>query len=342
MDSLSSKRGKVEMEGAIASALGWSALPVWLVGIEALCTEGDAAAALPTASAAAATLSAWLGDIDALPTEGAEVVEAYELVSDTEAGGAEPRYNARAKDGGLLFYPAAVEGVAAYELLLGFSFKRISELPGVKRSPKNFEFKYLEEDLDESLVDEDPLMDAPCADDDFMGRAGDAWKERGDTTLKDNEPLVVIAAHLGMPRAVQKILAGGALVDTTCSSGMTGLMHAAKQGELGTMCVLLDAGAKIDAVSPPYGRTALMHAVEAGQCKTANALIHAGANIETRDNNDYTALLLAVKAREPLTGLLLLRSGADPNVKNCWGDTLLHILCGCSAGHDLAVLNPKS
>jgi hypothetical protein len=64
VDSLSSKRGKVEMEGAIASALGWSALPAWLGGIEALCTEGAAAAALPTASTAAAA---------ALPTASAGV-----------------------------------------------------------------------------------------------------------------------------------------------------------------------------------------------------------------------------------------------------------------------------
>ena len=334
VDKLSPKRAKVEMDPDVARVCAW------LGGIDALPTEGTAASALPTEGTAASALPAEGTAASALSAEGAE---AYELKWDNDTDGMEPRFSERASDGGMLFYPAAVEGLSEEDMHNIFAFppgfKRVSDLPGVKQSKKEWNFKWFENDLDESLEDGDMLGDTPYAGD-SMERAGDAWKQRNDKTLKDNEPLVVIAAHLGMPRAVQKILAEGAALEATCSGGLTGLMHAAAQGEEDTMCVLLDAGAKIDAVSP-IGGTPIMYAAAAGRCKEVDVLIMCGANVEIRDNYGCTALLVALKAVQPHAALLLLRSGAEPNVKDCNGDTPLHIVCGRSVGIESAVLNPK-
>jgi ankyrin repeat protein len=59
--------------------------------------------------------------------------------------------------------------------------------------------------------------------------------------------------------------------------------------------------------------------------ETVSSLISRGANVNQRDRNRVTPLLDAMVTMDEEIVTLLLENGADPNVKDCAGDTALHI-----------------
>jgi hypothetical protein len=92
---------------------------------------------------------------------------------------------------------------------------------------------------------------------------------------------------------------------------------------------LLTAGAEVEA-RDPQGFTALHWAAHAGRPMCVAALIEAGANVDVLDHRGRTPLMLALLERGEAAGEksidLLLRAGADADIRDDHGWTCLHHL----------------
>ena len=90
------------------------------------------------------------------------------------------------------------------------------------------------------------------------------------------------------------------------------LRTAAREGNTGTVELLLDRGANIEA-KDRWGQTPLLLAAWRGNTETVELLLDRGANIEAKDIRGLTPLLLAAKEGNTETVELLLDRGAKPH-----------------------------
>lgn len=121
---------------------------------------------------------------------------------------------------------------------------------------------------------------------------------------------------------VDRLARAGANVNPRLSDTLTPLMFAAWHGKLSALEALLKVGAEVDAVDRT-GATALIHAAAEGRLKSCEALLKAGANPNVATTKErYTALFLVAEVKiEPLCKLLL-RFGADPDLKGYEGKSV--------------------
>jgi len=121
-------------------------------------------------------------------------------------------------------------------------------------------------------------------------------------------------------------------------SGGSAVMFSAGAGKNNVTQILIDSGADINAIAqatPEYldalaeaiekgtlpedqephvdGVTALHVAAQGGHLDTIQLLIEAGAEVEVKDEEDRSALLLAVKGNYGEVASMLVQHGADPN-----------------------------
>ena len=131
-------------------------------------------------------------------------------------------------------------------------------------------------------------------------------------------------------KTVRKMLEQGADPNVQDNSGYTALMYACRNGEPEMIQMLLDAKADLY-VQDNSGETALTTACSnpRGNRDVITALITAGAELDKRNNNGMTALMYL--ARNGYTGLmkLLIKDGADMNIKDAQGRTAFDILWEC-------------
>lgn len=161
-----------------------------------------------------------------------------------------------------------------------------------------------------------------------------------DPNTPDNvgvTPLVA-ASEGGHLSIVNMLLTRNAQVNTAALNGQTALMAAAARGAVDVVNRLLDAGAQID-VANADGETALMHAIKFGQYAAARRLLERGANPNNQNTlqtassvNGFTSLMYAADHGVGVTGAdwtalttLLLKHGAQPNIRNARGDSALSI-----------------
>lgn len=86
-------------------------------------------------------------------------------------------------------------------------------------------------------------------------------------------------------------------------------------------------GGKVDDEDPHVdGVTALHVAAQSGHLTTVELLLAAGANVDVKDDEDRTALMLAVKGNYGKISALLVKSGANPNTKYVDADGEVHNL----------------
>ena len=136
---------------------------------------------------------------------------------------------------------------------------------------------------------------------------------------------LISAVRSGKLDLVKKALDSGADVNYVYPiSGLTGLMFAAEMGYLGTVNLLIDNGATIDA-KDKTGCTATIGAARYGHFEIVRRLIEKGANIDTTDNSNSTALMFAAQNGHLAVVKHLIENGADVTKTDDIGSTALDI-----------------
>ena len=104
------------------------------------------------------------------------------------------------------------------------------------------------------------------------------------------------------------------------TEGRTALDHAAGEGDLGTIQILLDGGAGVNSRGAS-GITPLMTASGFGKVDAMKLLLAKGADVNAKTPGNYTALMQAAMVGQTEAVKILLDAGADPAVADNGGRT---------------------
>lgn len=117
---------------------------------------------------------------------------------------------------------------------------------------------------------------------------------------------------------------------TVVVSTVTVLSEAAASANAEAVRLLLDHGAKVDAVDS-RGRTALMAAAENNRADSIRILVRRGANLEIRDKRSWTALMIACSSGrgDAVKALIDCGSALDSHDLHGW-TALMRAACGNS------------
>jgi len=158
-----------------------------------------------------------------------------------------------------------------------------------------------------------------------------AQVDPNDTNPIGGEPPLVLALREGSMEVFRTLLEHpGTRVDTPAINGNTALMMAAFKGNRPAAEALIAKGA---AINRP-GWTPLHYAAAAGDDAIAGLLLEHGAKIDAlspRASGSYTPLMLAAREGKEETALFLLKHGADPRLKN--GEGLMAAQIAARAEH---------
>jgi ankyrin repeat protein len=138
---------------------------------------------------------------------------------------------------------------------------------------------------------------------------------------------LINAVRAGMTEEVEKLIQLGASLDLQDAEGNTALMYAAEGGKE-SLQALLDSGANAD-ICNKRGETALHCAAFCGYQWAISAIIKARPelNLDLQDHMGRTALFLGFdKKYGRQAGQALLDAGADPNIPEMGGETILERL----------------
>jgi len=181
------------------------------------------------------------------------------------------------------------------------------------------------------------------------GAAPNRAKQTGETPL-------MRCASAGTVEAVKALLRAGADVNAKENErGQTALMWAAAEQRPAVVTELVAHGADLQARSKmipelePYvvdtpgatvfganypptirfpevtgGFTALHFSAQQGDVETARILLEAGADVNASHPEHGSPLIIAIASGNEKLALYLLKSGANPNIKDAWGIAPLH------------------
>ena len=136
-----------------------------------------------------------------------------------------------------------------------------------------------------------------------------------------DETALLLAVGRGYAKSVQALINADANVDIINKNGNTALILAVVLKHLEIVQKLLDAGAKLDLQNLQERSTALMIAANRGLIDIIQQIINAGKAsgvnlLEITDNNGETALMYAIRNRQPEAVKLLLDHGANACYQN--------------------------
>ena len=148
-----------------------------------------------------------------------------------------------------------------------------------------------------------------------------------DTNIVDGNgnTLLHYAAYVNCSKEVlQAIVESGVDVNATNRNEITALMTASRRGNIDAISVLLHAGVDPNAVNG-NGNTLLHYAVD-GDCtkEVLQAIVESGIDVKATNRNGITALMTASRRGNIDAISVLLHAGADPNIVDGNGNTLLH------------------
>ena len=136
-----------------------------------------------------------------------------------------------------------------------------------------------------------------------------------DARTKELGDLLIQAAKKGLLAEVERLVEGGAGVDSRGTWGMTPLMWAASKGHEEVVAYLLNRGADVNAEAN-NSSTALMWTAFAGHRHLVKLLLDRGARINAQSNCGRTALISAAFNGHEDVVNVLLNKGADPQIKD--------------------------
>jgi len=151
-----------------------------------------------------------------------------------------------------------------------------------------------------------------------------AWLDAGldpDTMGDAIGSGLMIAAREGNIPLMELFLARGADIDRANGSGETALMLAAWKGHAQAAQWLLDHGASINQGELRW--SALHYAVFSGHRELAHRLVERGADINARSSNGSSVLMMAIYEGHDDLAQWLVEKGADVSPRNDWGDGAL-------------------
>lgn len=135
------------------------------------------------------------------------------------------------------------------------------------------------------------------------------------------------AAAAGYNDVVKMLIARGTKVDITTRDNYTALTVAVQAGQATVAETLLGFGADVHIKGGQIGETALHVAagLETGDIECAQMLLKSGAQPNVRRSDGMTPLHIAARAGNLEMVRLLLTDGADPQLKSKSGETPLHL-----------------
>lgn len=131
-------------------------------------------------------------------------------------------------------------------------------------------------------------------------------------------PLMVAARNISDPEIIKTLASAGAKINAWTKYGWNALMLAAKYNSNSKIIdALLRAGA-VTTTRHKYGWNALMQASwHNSNAEVAKVLLDAGVDVNAVDKEDWSALMFAAQSNPSAQVVkLLLKSGADLNAKN--------------------------
>jgi ankyrin repeat protein len=150
-----------------------------------------------------------------------------------------------------------------------------------------------------------------------------ATPARADVDLSIKRPSLITATMANDAERVRtSLLQKKENPNIADADGRTALMHAAMNGNVEIVQLLLDYGAKVNATDSA-GSTALHWAAERGQPDTARTLIAARAAVDADNKQGATPLMKAAATGSAPTVDLLLAAGADPKRQDYTGRSAL-------------------
>jgi ankyrin repeat protein len=154
-------------------------------------------------------------------------------------------------------------------------------------------------------------------------------------------PLYVACRH-GNVALTELLLRYGALPDAVgFEGGETALHAAARSHNVGVLKRLLDAGATVDKPALRGAYTALHCAASTGE-EATRVLLERGANVNAQGRLGSTPLMCAVAAGHLTIVSLLLRGGADANLKNAEQKTAWYIAVEKNQREAMLMLEPET
>jgi uncharacterized protein len=143
-----------------------------------------------------------------------------------------------------------------------------------------------------------------------------------------------LAAENSDAALIEALLKAGALPNKGLLSGETPLMAAANRGRSEAANLLIEYGAKLNAVERHRGQNALMWATSEGYAQLVSLFINHGADVNARSNSGFTPLLFAARQAHANIVKLLLDDGANVDDAMCQSGPAKRIRY-----EDLATLN---
>lgn len=137
---------------------------------------------------------------------------------------------------------------------------------------------------------------------------------------------LMLAARNGDLEATQALIAAGANLNEKSNDDWTALMLAANSGHIEVVKALIAAGIRLNEKDND-GLTALMLAAMNGHLEVVQTLIAAKANFNEKDNNGLTALMLAALNGHLEVVQTLKQAGANINAKAVDNYNMTALMC---------------
>jgi ankyrin repeat protein len=146
-----------------------------------------------------------------------------------------------------------------------------------------------------------------------------------NTADEYGETPLTLACATGDAAIIEQLLRKDADPNAARWNGETALMIAARSGSVQGVKLLIDHGAKLDAVESRKGQNALMWAAAEGHSDVLDLLIQRGANAKAASKAGFTPLVFAAQKGDSKSVSSLLGAGLDPNYTLPGGTTILQV-----------------